>query len=90
MNISGVGLVKGAPNKKNAIKLVEHLENLFVHLHLRDLRHHLDRFDHLDHLGLLVQREAGRRQRYRHPRRSTQRAARDHRVLDQSTREKCS
>ena len=50
----------------------------------------LDLRDHLDLRGRLVHRDAGRRRRNRYSHRSIQRGARDHRVLDRSTREKCS
>ena len=66
--------------QKDVINLVELLE-----LH----RHVLEHRDLRD-LEILRQRDAGRRQRNRDPRRSTQSRARDHRVLDRSTREKCS
>ena len=41
-------------------------------------------------ISIFVHRDAGRRRRNRYSHRSTQRGARDHRVLDRSTREKCS
>ena len=66
--------------QKNVIKLVE----------LLDLHHHVLEQRELRDLEILRQRDAGRRQRNRDPRRSTQSRARDHRVLDRSTREKCS
>ncbi len=50
----------------------------------------LDHLDRLERFGHRVHRDAGRRQRNRVHRRSTQSRARDHRVLDRSTREKCS
>ena len=57
--------------------LIKHLERLGLRFVLRD---HLDLLVFLGHLGLLVQREAGRRLDSRGPLRSTQRAAKDHRV----------
>ena len=66
--------------QKNVINLVELLD---LHLHVLEHRGHRD-------LRGLQQRDAGRRHRNRDSRRSTQRRARDHRVLDRSTRKKCS
>ena len=50
---------------------------------------HLDFVEHFESLDRLARRGAGHRLRNHAPRRSTGRA-RDHRVLDRSTREKCS
>ena len=61
----------------NLVELLDLLLDILEHRERRDLR-------------VLQHRDAGRRHRNRGPRRSTQSRARDHRVLDRSTREKCS
>ena len=70
--------------QKNSIKDLELLDHLVLDRNLLD---HLGR---LECLGLRVHRDAGRRRRNRYSHRSIQRGARDHRVLDRSSREKCS